>query len=436
MKGNTLAIVLLVVGLVVGGGVGYFAAPKETVPGETITVTVEKAPLSGKTIQIGYISSSTTGLETVVPHVNEMIVPDVNEYAAKLGYDVEFAYLIDDATSQAAVHLEKVQGFKSMGINIFIGGLWSSQASAALSYCNDNDMLMWSSSSTTPLLAIPDDNLYRMCPDDTVQAPAISRMIQGMGVKYLVVIQRGDAWADGIWNFMAPHFEANGGVILERIRYAGEATEFANYLQAAEDKLAPAIAQYGVDACGIDIISFEEAVTLVTQSQDFPAVYSVKWFGSDGTTHTQQFIDDAPTQSVHLRIYGTLAAPAQTKKFMDLEARYYDLIARPYGYYTGCAYDIAWVLTDTILAAQSTETDDVIPLQATACFNNFGATGWNQLTETGDRAIANYQIWAYYDTDDGVKELAVGLYDILLAEQGQWPITWDTETLGFTPTPR
>jgi branched-chain amino acid transport system substrate-binding protein len=151
-------------------------------------------------------------------------------------------------------------------------------------------MLMWSSSSTTPLLAIPDDNLYRMCPDDTVQAPAISRMIQGMGVKYLVVIQRGDAWADGIWNFMAPHFEANGGVILERIRYAGEATEFANYLQAAEDKLAPAIAQYGVDACGIDIISFEEAVTLVTQSQDFPAVYSVKWFGSDGTTHTQQFM--------------------------------------------------------------------------------------------------------------------------------------------------
>jgi branched-chain amino acid transport system substrate-binding protein len=436
MKGNTLAIVLLVVGLVVGGGVGYFAAPKETVPGETITVTVEKMPLDGKTIQLGYISSTTTGLETAVPHVNQMITPDVNAYAAKLGYDVTFQYLIDDATGQAAVHLEKVQGFKSMDINVFIGGGYSSQASAALSYCNDNDMLMWSSSSTTPLLAIPDDNLYRMCPDDTVQAPAISRMIQSMGVKYLVVIQRGDAWADGIWNFMAPHFEANGGVILERIRYAQEATEFANYLQAAEDKLSAAVAEYGVDACGIDVIAFDEAVTLVTQAEDFPAVYSVKWFGSDGTTHTQQFIDDSPTQSVHLRLYSTIAAPAVSSKFADLEARYWDLISRQYGYYQGTAYDIGWVLTETILEAQSEDALDLIPLQATTCFNNFGSTGWNQLTENGDRAIANYQIWAYYDTADGVKELAVGYYDYFLDQQEKPAVLWDTTLLGFTPTPR
>ena len=111
MKGNTLAIVLLVVGLVVGGGVGYFAAPTKT---ETVTttVTVEKIPLAGKTIQLGFISSTTTGLEQAVPRVQQINTVDVNEYAAKLGYDVEFEYLIDDATGQAAVHLEKVQGFK------------------------------------------------------------------------------------------------------------------------------------------------------------------------------------------------------------------------------------------------------------------------------------------------------------------------------------
>ncbi|MFH2112251.1 MAG: ABC transporter substrate-binding protein [Candidatus Bathyarchaeota archaeon] len=431
MKGNTLAIVLLVVGLVVGGGVGYFAAPKETAPGETITVTVEKAPLTGKTVRIGYISSTTTGMETAVPHVQEMMVPDYNEYAAKLGYDVDFEYLIDDATGQAAVHLEKVQGFKSMDINIYIGGGWSSQASAALSYTNDNNMLMWSSSSTSPLLAIPDDNLYRMCPDDTIQAPAISRMIQSMGVKYLIVIQRGDAWADGIWNFMAPHFEANGGVILERIRYAGEATEFANYLQSAEDKLAPAIAQYGVDKCGIDIISFEESVTMVTQAQDFPAVYSVKWFGSDGTSLTQQMIDDAPTQSSHLHIYSTLAAPAESAKFKALYEDYFALLARPYSYYQACAYDIGWVLAETILEAQSTDADDIIPLQATTCFNSFGASGWNLLNAAGDRGGSNYQIWGYGDIGSGVQNVVYGMYDATTDS-----VSWNTVYLGFAPTPR
>jgi branched-chain amino acid transport system substrate-binding protein len=430
MKGNNLAIVLLVVGLIVGGGVGYFAAPTKTET-TTTTVTVEKQPLEGKTIQIGYISSTTVGLETAPALVHNLMQDDYNAYAAKLGYDVEFSYLIDDATGQAAVHLEKVQGFKSMDINVFIGGGWSSMASAALSYCNDNDMLMWSSSSTSPLLAIPDDNLFRMCPDDTIQAPAISRMIQSMGVKYVVCIYRGDAWADGIMNFFEPHFVANGGVILEKIRYAGEATEFANYLQSAEDKLAPAVAQYGLDKCGVEVIAFQESVTMVTQAEDFPTVYSVKWFGSDGTTLTQQHIDDAPTQSEHLRIYSTLAAPAETKKYTDLYDKFWELVAQPFGYYSACSYDIGWAITETMLESQSIDALVLVPLQATTCFNSFGASGWNLLNAADDRAGSNYQIWGYGDIGEGVQNVVYGMYDNIADG-----VTWNIEYLGFVPTPR
>src|SRR4030042_763016 len=167
MKGNNLAIVLLVVGLLVGGGVGYFAAPPKTVT-EIETEIVEVEPLSGKTVKIGYISSTTVGLETAPALVQELMGKDYNAYAATLGSDVEFQHLTDDARTMRV------------------------------------------SRSPGPLLAIPDDNLYRMCPDDTIQAPAISRMIQSMGVKYVVCIYRGDAWADGIMNFFEPHFVANG----------------------------------------------------------------------------------------------------------------------------------------------------------------------------------------------------------------------------------
>jgi len=430
MKGNNLAIVLLVVGLIVGGGVGYFMAPTKTET-TTVTQTVEKEPLDGKTIKIGYISSTTTGLETAPALVQEMMAKDYNAYAAKLGYDVEFQYLIDDATGQVAVHLEKVQGFKSMDINVFIGGGWSSMASAALSYCNDNDMLMWSASSTSPLLAIADDNLYRMCPDDTIQAPAISRMIQSMGVKYIVCIYRGDAWADGIMNFFEPHFVANGGVILEKIRYAGEATEFANYLQTAEDKLGPAVAQYGVDVCGVEIISFQEAVTLVTQAEDFPVAYSLKWFGSDGTSLTQQFIDDAPTQASHLVIWSTLAAPAETDKFKSLYDRYFVQVSQPFGYYSACSYDIGWVITESMLSAQSTDALDLIPLQMTVSNNNFGSSGWNKLNAAGDRAGSNYQIWGFGDLGEGVQNVVYGMYDAIADG-----VSWNVEYLGFVPTPR
>jgi len=132
----TLAIVLLVAGLIVGGGIGYFAAPAPT-PGGSVTVTVtgagtvvKEAPLKGATVKFGYIASSTTGLETGKPYHEQIVAPGLNEYADLMGYDVSFEYLIDDATGQAQVHLEKIQGFKSTGVTIVEGGGWSSQAQA------------------------------------------------------------------------------------------------------------------------------------------------------------------------------------------------------------------------------------------------------------------------------------------------------------------
>jgi branched-chain amino acid transport system substrate-binding protein len=428
MKGNTLAIVLLVVGLVVGAGAGYMlkpdAGPSEG--GDTIEVVV--APLEGKTIQIGYISSTTAGLETTTPLVQDILMPDYNTYAAKLGMDVDFDYLIDDATGQAAVHLEKVQGFKSMDVNVFIGGGWSSQAQAALSYCNDNDMLMWSSSSTSPLLAIEDDNLYRMCPDDTVQAPAIAAMLLAHGIEAIVVMQRGDAWADGIYNYLEPAYTDAGGVIIEKIRYAGEATEFSNYLQTAEDLVAGAIAEYGVEHVGFEIISFSESVVMVTQAVDYPSIYSVTWFGSDGTTLSQHHCDDAPEQTVHVRLHSTYAAPAESEKFADLYDRYYALVSQPFGYYSACSYDIGWILTESILNSQSTDATVLIPIQADTGFNNFGASGWNRLNAAGDRYSTNYQIWSYH-MDGGVcKPYVSGLYDSITGV-----VTWYTAEMGYTP---
>jgi branched-chain amino acid transport system substrate-binding protein len=430
MKGNTLAIVLLVVGLVVGAGAGYFLAPSggDGGDGDGGTVEVVVAPLEGKNIQLGYISSTTVGLETAVPLVDEILTPDYNAYLAKLGMDTTMEYLIDDATGQAAVHLEKVQGYKSMDINVFIGGGWSSQAQAALSYCNDNDMLMWSSSSTSPLLAIADDNLYRMCPDDTIQAPAIAQMLVSHGIHAIVLIQRGDAWADGIYNYLEPAYTAKGGVITEKIRYAGEATEFSNYLQTAEGIAEAAVAEYGAEHVGVEIISFAEFVVMITQAQDYPTLYSLVWFGSDGTTLSQQACDDSPVQVDHLRIYSTYAAPAESEKFNDLYDRYYALVSQPFGYYSACTYDIGWVLTESIMNSQSLDANVLIPIQHDTAFNNFGASGWNRLNDAGDRYGSNYQIWSYHYVGDVVVPYVSGLFDGITGQ-----VTWYNDAIGYVP---
>ena len=426
-KGMTLAIVLLVVGLAVGAVVGYYAMPpKVETKTETKTVTEYKRPLEGKTIKIGYIASSTTGLETGQPLHKQIIETDMNAYATRLGYGVKFDWLIDDATGLANVHLEKVQSFKSMGVTVFEGGLWSAQASGSVSYCNTNQMLMWSSSSTSPLLMIANDNLYRMCPTDLVQAPAIAEMLWSYGIKAIVLIQRGDAWADGIYNILNVEYPKRGGVILDRVRYAAEVTEWSSYLQTAENVLSAAKAKYGADRIAVECICFQEAVNIITQAKDYPTVYGCKWFGSDGTSMTQQFIDDAPTHAAKLSIYSTLAAPAASEKYSTIYDRYFKLVHQPFGYYSACSYDIGTSMMMSMFEKQSDAAKDIIALQAPVCYDTWGTSGWCRLNTDGDRYAGNYDIWGYGKSP--VTNVHYGFYN---GVNGQ--ITWDVAALGFTP---
>jgi len=182
--------------------------------------------------------------------------------------------------------------------------------------------------------------------------------------------------------------------------------------------LSDAVAQYGANQCAVMIISFTEAVTMVTQAMDYPTIYSLPWFGSDGTSLTQQLVDDAPEQLTHLGLYSTLCAPAETEKFRNLYDRYYEITGQPLGFYTACTYDIAWAIAKAVLEAQSTDPSDIIPILPKICDDMLGATGWTRLNEAGDRYASNYQIWSY-----NPQPYVAGLYDMLTGEV-IWYIDW------------
>jgi len=372
----------------------------------------QKATSLENTVQIGYISSTTSGLETSIPFLQEIIEPDLNAYASELGYNVNFKFVIDDAQGSATIHLEKVQGFKAMGIDIFIGGGWSSHAKVALSYCNDNDMLMFSPTSSSPLLAISNDNYFRLSPTDNVQVTAISKMLTSQGIKAIIILQRSDAWADGIYNYLEPHFKGEGGVIYEKIRYACEATEFSSYLQVAEIKAREAVSKYGAKHVGVQIISFDEFVTIITQAERYPTLYSLTWFGTDGSAMVQHACDNAPRQSSHLKVYSPVAAPAQSEKFTKLYDRYFALLNQPLGFYSACTYDIAWILAQSILGANSVKAHDIIPILPNIAKNYYGASGLTKLNEDGDRYGSNYQIWSYRKEGHITKPYVAGFYNM------------------------
>jgi branched-chain amino acid transport system substrate-binding protein len=429
----TLAIMLLVAGLIVGGGIGYFAAPKPTETTTTTTVqTVTKLPLNGATVQLGYIAASTTSLETGKPHHEQMIAVDMNAQAKLLGWGgVTFEYLCDDANGQANTHLEKVQGYKSMGVSIFEGGGWSSQAQSCLSYVNTNNMLMWSTTSTSPTLAIAGDNLFRMCPADSALAPALVDVMWSYGIKGVIIFQRGDSWGDGIVNLFKPAWTAKGGEFAgDVVRYAAEATDFSNYLQQANTAASAAITKYGsADKVGILLLSFDEAPVILSQAKDYASFYSCVPFGGDGTAVSQRIMDDAPEQANHMKIYSLMAQSPTSSKFNNLKARFIALTQQQYTAYSAYSYDVGFVLMDSILQAQSKNAVDIVNLQIPVANNIYGAGGWCQMNEFGDRAPPTFDVWFYAP---GVSKASYSYLAGAYNPDTQ-TMTWSTGVLGFTP---
>jgi branched-chain amino acid transport system substrate-binding protein len=389
---------------------------------------VEKHPLDGETVQVGYIASTTAALETTVPLVEDLTGAHINEYMDKLAYDVEVEFLIDTADGQAAIHLEKVQGFKSMDVEIFQGGAWSSQAQAALGYVNDNNMLMISSSSTSPLLAIENDRLYRTCPTDFVQAPAISNMWKSWGAEAILIVQIGDSWADGIYNVLMPELEAQGIEVIDRVRYAAEVTEFSSYLATMDNLLGEAIAEYGAERVGVQTMYFDEGVVLVSQTGDYPNTREVVWMGTESSGRSQRMLDDGAGLQADLGGFSSLMTPAKSWKWERMDEEYFDLVAQPASFYTAADYDAAWCLVLSVLETSSVVADDVVEAWPDVPRNFWGASGWVDLDDNGDRKPGIFDIWGF--TADGEDFTSYGQYNGI-----EIVVNWDDATLaanGFT----
>jgi branched-chain amino acid transport system substrate-binding protein len=208
-------------------------------------------------------------------------------------------------------------------------------------------------------------------------------------------------------------FIEDGGVIIDRIVYDPNTEDYTDQLSEAEFCMAAYIDEHGSDNVAVLLITFDEAAVIAYNAWDYPTIYDVPWFGCDGTAISQRLIDDAPIQTAHLHIYSTLAAPTESSKYYELQARYDELVHQQLGYYGACTYDISWVLASAILEAQSPNANNVIPLMDRITYNHFGASGWCQLNSAGDRANANYQIWGYDDLGEGTQFVLYGLYDAM-----------------------
>ncbi len=199
----------------------------------------------------------------------EMAVEDVNENFSKTnGKTVKV--IVEDTETDPIIALEKLKKLDSTGVKIIVGPSTSAELDGVRQYADEKGILLISSSSTAPSLAIRGDNVFRFVSDDVYQAEAVARQMWNDGVRVVVPIWRSDSWGNDLIKFMRDDFEKLGGRVVDGVGYApltGESSAslsrinliiWNQQLKALSSKVSQAIAHYGADKVGVHIAAFDE----------------------------------------------------------------------------------------------------------------------------------------------------------------------------------
>jgi len=408
-----LLIVLFLVGFGVGYGVrGAVSPPAPTAPPplEGDVTVVALLPLTG--VLSTYGENSKVAAELAASEINDWLAARNRPWRLKL--------IVEDSATDPTTALEKFKTWYGKGVKFFIGPMSSGECKELLEYADANHILYISPSSTSPALAISGDYLYRFCPTDVIQGPAIAKLMWEAGIRHVIRVWRGDTWGDGLADAVKEAFEKLGGTVHTEhdIRYDPKKTDFpteaATLADAVNDLINKGIPK---EQIGINIIAFEEVAAFMEDAAAHDILRQVLWFGSDGTCLQPALLKVAAAAEFakDVKFCNTIFAPGTSvySKFEHVRDYVRDKLGRDPDSYAYATYDIVWCLAvalDIVNAYDPDMVKEVLPRVTSAWTYYFAASGWVMLDENGDRAFADYDLWAVMEKEGTIQWVKVGVY--------------------------
>ena len=408
-----LLIVLFFVGFGAGFGVrGALAppAPAPPPPLEGDVKVVALLPLTG--VLSTYGENSKVAAELAASEVNSWLENRNRPWRLKL--------IVEDSATDPTTALDKFKTWHGEGVKFFIGPMSSGECKELKEYADANHILYISPSSTSPALAIKDDFLFRFCPTDVIQGPAIARLMWEAGVRHVIRVWRGDTWGDGLADAVKDAFEKLGGTVHTEydIRYDPKKTDFPTEAATLKDAVDALIGK-GIpkEQIGINIIAFEEVAAFMEDASAHSVLKEVLWFGSDGTCLQPKLLEvtAAAEFARDVKFCNTIFTPGTSvySKFEHLRSYVHARLGRDPDSYAYATYDIVWCLSvalDVVNAYDPDRVKEVLPGVTSAWTYYFAASGWVVLDENGDRAFADYDLWAIMEEAGEIKWVKVGVY--------------------------
>lgn len=344
----------------------------------------------------------------------EIAEKDVNDYFSNINSSTRIKLIFQDTQRKLDVALEKLESLKHEGIRIVIGPQTSAELNITKDYANQNNILLISHSSTAMSLAIPNDNVFRLVRNDSIQADALAKQMWKDGISIAVPIWRDDVWGKDLHTLTKNKLEEMAVLVFDGIGYEPPVGKFASslhrinfimwdqVLNVLRSQVNDAKSSYPTLKVGVYIISYDEIVPILIEAQNYRVLANVSWYGSDGSAKNERILKNVeaaqfaiktgfpnPLSEVEENCNVTKLGNV-TKLENDIEKK----IGRHPDPYSANAYDAVWVAALTENASKGIQDIQIIKQNLSQISNShFGLTGNLSLNEDGDRNDGIYDFW-------------------------------------------
>jgi branched-chain amino acid transport system substrate-binding protein len=355
-------------------------------------------------IKIGNISMNAVTDLPGQQVLGKMACDDINSYFAshKLPFHIEVEFKV---ASNPSTHLDRVKEFQAEGIKLLLAGRWNSCAAYALPYINQNKILILSPSSTDPALALKNDNLFRLCPDDSYLGTALAHAVKTK-VDKVVIIQRDDNWGWGVNSYFSNVYQSLGGQVLNTHAYDPYHPDYESCIIKALNDI-----NGDYSNTGVVIFAYNEAADILNLAEtSHPDILSCKWYGADGTGNNQYIVNNAGAAASTVGLYSILPV-GQGPNWASVKSRYETATGQIFTAYTAYEYDIYWVYALSAVKVECTNPSAIKAVLPSVAANYLGVSGYYVLNQYGDRFNFSFDIWGYKSVSGTVQSVKVGSVD-------------------------
>jgi branched-chain amino acid transport system substrate-binding protein len=327
----------------------------------------------------------------------QLAADDLNAQLSGQGSATRVSVRVEDTGLDPSQALDRLRALAGEGVRIFVGPQSSSEVAALEPFADSAGVILLSQGSTASALSLPDDNVFRLVPDDSHEGQAVVALLAADGIQTVVPLWREDAGNQGLHDAVQGQFQAQGGTVTAGAHYPPGTTDFSAQLQAIKAEIGNAVTQHGAGAVAVYLAAFEESALIFAQASGDPAFAQVRWYGGDGTVQSAAVIGD-PT-SAGFATATAFRAPTYGlgDQLLQQDAGLIATIAERSGLapdaFTLAAYDALHVAT-LAYAAVGLESLDAYRSELLNQADAYtGATGPTDLNAAGDRAVGDYEFY-------------------------------------------